>query len=286
MSNADTIAPRRRVVAIACSPATPAPSTNARAGAIVPAAVVSIGRNFTSSAAPMSAALYPATVLCDESTSIDCAFVMRGTFSSESALMERFCSAAANSPALAGCMRATSRLPSLSRGTCSIDGRCTPSTRSASAALAASGTMVAPASTYLASGNPAAVPAALSTRISCPAFARRAILSGISATRRSPAVRSRRTPMRISSVSRRVPRARWFEPSHLRIVKVVATVHRHRAAHKVGRAAIATRRHPRHHAQVAGASSRAALSPRHAATDLLHATTEQLFAVSPLRHRS
>ena len=41
---ADTTAPSRRAVAIACSPATPAPSTSTRAGAIVPAAVTIIGK--------------------------------------------------------------------------------------------------------------------------------------------------------------------------------------------------------------------------------------------------
>ena len=37
------MAPRRRAVAIACNPATPAPSTNTRAGGTVPAAVIIIG---------------------------------------------------------------------------------------------------------------------------------------------------------------------------------------------------------------------------------------------------
>ena len=44
MSNAVTTAPSRRAVAIACSPATPAPSTSTCAGGIVPAAVISIGK--------------------------------------------------------------------------------------------------------------------------------------------------------------------------------------------------------------------------------------------------
>ena len=38
-----TLAPSRRAVAMACSPATPAPTMKTRAGAIVPAAVISIG---------------------------------------------------------------------------------------------------------------------------------------------------------------------------------------------------------------------------------------------------
>ena len=43
-SKPETTAPSRRAVAIACSPATPAPSTSTFAGGIVPAAVVSIGK--------------------------------------------------------------------------------------------------------------------------------------------------------------------------------------------------------------------------------------------------
>ena len=44
-------------MAIACSPATPAPSTSTFAGAIVPAAVISIGKNFGSVSAARSTAL-------------------------------------------------------------------------------------------------------------------------------------------------------------------------------------------------------------------------------------
>ena len=42
---------------MAMRPATPAPSTNTFAGAIVPAAVVSMGKNFPMESAAMSAAL-------------------------------------------------------------------------------------------------------------------------------------------------------------------------------------------------------------------------------------
>ena len=51
VSNADTTAPRRRAVAIACSPATPAPRTSTLAGATVPAAVISMGKNWGSASA-------------------------------------------------------------------------------------------------------------------------------------------------------------------------------------------------------------------------------------------
>ncbi len=52
-SNAVTTAPRRRAVAIACRPATPAPSTSTWAGGIVPAAVISIGKKRGISSAAM-----------------------------------------------------------------------------------------------------------------------------------------------------------------------------------------------------------------------------------------
>ena len=45
------MAPRRLQVAMACRPATPAPMTSTRAGRMVPAAVVSIGKNLRHRAA-------------------------------------------------------------------------------------------------------------------------------------------------------------------------------------------------------------------------------------------
>jgi len=56
-SYAETTAPRRRAVAIACSPATPAPITSTRAGGIVPAAVIIIGKNLPRRPAAISTAL-------------------------------------------------------------------------------------------------------------------------------------------------------------------------------------------------------------------------------------
>ena len=56
-SVAETCAPSRRAVAIACSPATPTPITNARAALIVPAAVIIIGKARPYSAAASSTAL-------------------------------------------------------------------------------------------------------------------------------------------------------------------------------------------------------------------------------------
>ncbi len=45
VSNASTTAPSRLAVAMACSPATPAPRTSTRAAFTVPAAVMSMGKN-------------------------------------------------------------------------------------------------------------------------------------------------------------------------------------------------------------------------------------------------
>ena len=59
-SYAETTAPSRRAVAIACSPATPAPDHSTRAGVIVPAAVVIIGKILGSLSAAIITALYPA----------------------------------------------------------------------------------------------------------------------------------------------------------------------------------------------------------------------------------
>ncbi len=55
--SAETTPPSRRAVAIAWRPATPAPITNTLAGEILPAAVVSIGKNLPDVDAPMRTAL-------------------------------------------------------------------------------------------------------------------------------------------------------------------------------------------------------------------------------------
>ena len=56
-SKASTRAPRRLAVAMACSPATPAPSTSTVAGVTVPAAVMSSGNILPIRSAAMSTAL-------------------------------------------------------------------------------------------------------------------------------------------------------------------------------------------------------------------------------------
>jgi hypothetical protein len=57
---------------MACRPATPAPITT-RAGVIVPAAVVSIGKILGSVSAAIITALYPQMVAIEESASMLCA---------------------------------------------------------------------------------------------------------------------------------------------------------------------------------------------------------------------
>ena len=78
ISNASTTAPRRREVAIACKPATPAPITNTLAGLIVPAAVVNIGKNLGKAADASKTALYPPILAWEDKASITCALLVRG----------------------------------------------------------------------------------------------------------------------------------------------------------------------------------------------------------------
>ena len=145
-------------MAIACRPATPAPMTNAFAGASVPAAVVIIGRIRGSALAPTSTALYPASVACDESASIDCARVMRGTSSIASAVTRRAASRCESGPLGAGARRATRTRPRASRPASSTraldrsDHLAPPSAARPSATSR-------PAASYAASGKPAAAPA-------------------------------------------------------------------------------------------------------------------------------
>ncbi len=85
-SYADTTAPSRLAVAIACSPATPAPSTSTRAGGTVPAAVMNSGKKRGSRVAASSTQRYPATSACEVSASIDWARLIRGTSSMANAV--------------------------------------------------------------------------------------------------------------------------------------------------------------------------------------------------------
>ena len=88
-------------MAIACRPATPAPRMSARAGVIVPAAVIINGKMRGSRNAAITAAWYPASVAIDESTSMSWARLMRGIASSRKAVTPPSTSArtSAGSPA-------------------------------------------------------------------------------------------------------------------------------------------------------------------------------------------
>ena len=66
-------------MAMACSPATPAPMTRTLAGGTVPAAVMNIGKNLARCSAADRPARYPPTVAWEDSASIDWARLMRGS---------------------------------------------------------------------------------------------------------------------------------------------------------------------------------------------------------------
>ncbi len=76
-------------MAIAVRPATPAPRMSTVAGRIVPAAVVSIGRNLGQLYAPRIAAAYPPAVAWELSASMLWARVIRGTSSRAKAVTSR-----------------------------------------------------------------------------------------------------------------------------------------------------------------------------------------------------
>src|ERR1700722_11662277 len=186
-SYARTCAPSLLAVAMACSPATPAPITSTLAGGTVPAAVMNIGKNFGSSSAPSSAALYPETVAWDERASMDCARLILGTRSRLYAVTPRLARTSTTSGCAAGCKKLTRLTPSGSSSASSTVGGCTRATTCASAMSdAASPTTVAPFSAYDSSLKEAAVPAPAWIDVSTPVADRRVTTSGTVATRLSP----------------------------------------------------------------------------------------------------
>src|SRR5712691_10327210 len=204
-SKPNVTAPRRRAVAIAWSPATPAPRTSALAGGTVPAAVVSIGRKRGSRSAAISIAWYPATVACEESASIGWARVMRGIDSIAKATTPREASRSIPSRSVSGWRKAIRTCPSCKRPASGSLGFCILTT--ASAPQAPSPTC-APASTKAESSYVAASPAPGSTRISKPLCTRRSTTSGTRATLRSPGAVSLGTPTFIRSNSMLSPSPR------------------------------------------------------------------------------
>src|SRR6266511_3898609 len=185
---------------MACNPATPAPRTRTRAGAMVPAAVVSSGNILGSWVAASSTARYPDTVACEESTSMPWALVMRGRSSRANSMAPRSATAAAASGDPRGLARPTTTSPGRIRArSWSAPGALTPTVRtwtttSAPKASSREETISASFSRYRSSRNPAASPAPDSTRTRRPALARAAAARGVTATRRSSGNVSRGTP--------------------------------------------------------------------------------------------
>jgi hypothetical protein len=139
--------------------------------------------------------LYPDTVACDDSASIDCARVIRGIDSIANATTPRPASRSIPSRSVKGCKNPISTWPSRSRSASASSGFWTFATASTSAH--GSSTIRPPASSYDASGNEAASPAPRSTSTSKPAGTSLPTTSGTSATRRSPGLVSLGTPIRM-----------------------------------------------------------------------------------------
>ena len=78
VSNASTLAPSLRAVAIACNPATPAPTISTLAGGIVPAAVIKRGKNLPRYCAAINTARYPAILAIELRASMLCERDIRG----------------------------------------------------------------------------------------------------------------------------------------------------------------------------------------------------------------
>ncbi len=176
---------------MAWRPATPAPNTNTLLGAIVPAAVTNIGKNFPTAAPAIRTALYPVTVDIEESTSIDCARLIRGSWSRLNEVTFRPTIFFTPSGSARGKRNpintAPSRISSASWRPPTSRGIWILSTRSAPPHSAAeSPTTSAPAFVYRSSGYPAATPARCSTRTVMPLPTSRFAMSGTSATRCSP----------------------------------------------------------------------------------------------------
>ena len=141
--------------------------------------------------------MYPATVACDESASIDCARVIRGTASIANATTPWACRRAMPSGSVSGSRKPISTMPGRSAATSSAPGLPTRTTASAPVRRLARSTRTMPASSYCPSGYPASTPAPRSTAMSNPDPASLAAASGINATRFSPGADSRGTHTRI-----------------------------------------------------------------------------------------
>src|SRR5664280_92529 len=132
---------------------------------------------------------------CDERTSMAWARdSVRGIASRLIAVTPRSASCCMSPGSMSGVSSPISAWPERNRPTSAGDGFWIFTTQSAWAYTSSVETIVAPASSYAASGKAAAVPASCSTRISSPAALSLARASGTSATRRSPGKVSLGTP--------------------------------------------------------------------------------------------
>src|SRR5664279_5893953 len=132
---------------------------------------------------------------CEERTSIAWALErVRGIASRLIAVTPRSASCCMSPGSMSGVSSPTSAWPERNRAVSAGEGFWTLTMQSAWAYTPSVETIVAPASTYAASGKAAAVPASCSTRISSPAALSLARASGTSATRRSPGRVSLGTP--------------------------------------------------------------------------------------------
>ena len=157
----------------------------------MPAAVINIGKNFPRAAAPSNTALYPATVLMEDNTSMDWARVIRGRKSRLNDVTLPCASLDTASRCCRGCSNPTNTAPSPSdsaswRPPLSPGMWILRRTSTSPHIDPESPTTSAPASEYAPSGNPARIPAPCSTLTVKPARTSRFAMSGTSATRRSP----------------------------------------------------------------------------------------------------
>ena len=152
--------------------------------------------------AESSTAWYPARVLIELSTSIDCARAIRGTRSSEKVVSPASARRPTRSCSISGSSVDTRNAPRGRWTSISGSGARTPSTISAPAyKVAGSDSILAPASTNSSSLIPDAVPADDSTCTASPPRTIRLTVRGVAATRVSPSARSRGTTTFIRTTS-------------------------------------------------------------------------------------
>ena len=141
---------------MACSPATPAPSTSTSAGRTVPAAVMLSGKNCRSRPAATTAPRYPATIACELNASIGWAREIRGTSSMANVNAPRSRRAATSPIRLAVGKKEQVATSGCAASNSAVGTGCT--LRTSPAPARAPGSTRAPAAAYRSSGNNAANP--------------------------------------------------------------------------------------------------------------------------------